>query len=99
MNCPTCQTPIPPAAIVSEAARINRAKVTRKTGIAPKLRPCPHCGEQFGSAALKQHKPRCPKHPVCKCGTCPDCTRRAKGRQYMRQWKAGRAKAPKKTPS
>ena len=28
-------------------------------GRPPKLARCPRCGEEFGTAAMRQHKPRC----------------------------------------
>ena len=60
MNCPNCKAPIPDAAIVSEAARINRAKVKLKTGPKRTLPTCPDCGKRFRRrTAAASH--RCPK--------------------------------------
>lgn len=39
-----------------------KAEYVRRFGVGrpAKLRPCPHCGKQFGSTELRLHKPRCP---------------------------------------
>ncbi|TAL08397.1 MAG: hypothetical protein EPO02_13010 [Nitrospirae bacterium] len=60
--CPHCGQPILASMFASAAAK--RSASMRKTlgagsGRPAKLTPCPKCGQQFGVAELRRHKPHC----------------------------------------
>ena len=56
-NCPHCKHALSDAWIKTAHSRV----AGRQGGRPRVLRPCPFCREKFGSRALREHVPRCPK--------------------------------------
>lgn len=45
------------------AAAQSLAKLRKRCGPLPVLRPCPRCGVELGAGAMRRHHARCPKNP------------------------------------
>lgn len=69
----------------SRRLKIRRNASPNKQGRKKILRPCPHCGKEYGAHELRTHKPVCPNKPKGMSQAHKDAIKAGVFRSYHRR--------------